>query len=70
MRDSVQIEGLAISFENVEGMPEALLVHLDGYVDTYNSKAFQRSMEKATMGGRAKLIFNFRKYQMISSCDS
>lgn len=60
-------DSLKISLEKVEGVENAVLVILNGYIDTYNSVYFQKQVNKIVAAGFVNIIFNCSNLNYVSS---
>ena len=65
--DEEKDESLRIRLEKVEGLRDALVLYLSGYIDTYNSNFFQKRINRAVEAGFSKLIFNCGGLTYVSS---
>lgn len=65
--DEEKDESLRIKLQKVDGIPGALVLHLTGYIDTYNSNFFQKRIARAVGAGFARLIFNCGGLTYVSS---
>lgn len=60
-------ESLKIKLESVADIDKCLVLHLSGYVDTYNTALFQERVNLAIEAGYIRLIFNCIKLNYFSS---
>ena len=60
-------DSLKITLEQVEDVPNCLIVYLNGYIDTYNSSFFQKKIQKIVETGFINLIFNCGALNYVSS---
>jgi anti-sigma B factor antagonist len=65
--DEEKDESLRIRLEKVDEVEGALVLSLDGYIDTYNSNFFQKRVNRAIDAGFAKLIFSCSGLTYVSS---
>lgn len=65
--DDLKDESLRILLETVGNFPHLVVVHLNGYVDTYNSSFFQRKIESVITAGYTNLIFDASQLNYLSS---
>ncbi|MCL2276855.1 MAG: STAS domain-containing protein [Treponema sp.] len=65
--DDTRNENLKIKLRCVDEVNKCLLVILSGYVDTYNSIAFQKQIHKAIDAGFTKFIFQCDSLNYVSS---
>jgi anti-sigma B factor antagonist len=65
--DDEKDEHLRITLENFKNVPGILALHLNGYLDTYNSTTFQKRVSKAVGIGFNKLIFQCARLNYVSS---
>jgi anti-anti-sigma factor len=62
-----QEEGIKIVLKPVEDLPHCLIINLSGYIDTYNSRAFQKKINLAMEAGFTQLVFNCGELNYVSS---
>lgn len=60
-------DSLKISLEKIDGINSAVLVILNGYIDTYNSVYFQKQINKVVGSGFINIIFNCSNLNYVSS---
>ena len=60
-------DSLKISLEKIEGIDKAVLVILNGYIDTYNSVYFQKQVNKIVAANFVNIIFNCSNLNYVSS---
>lgn len=60
-------DSLKISLDKVAEVPNCLNIHLNGYIDTYNSSFFQKRIAKVVEAGYINLIFNCSALNYVSS---
>lgn len=60
-------DSLKITLDKVAEVPNCLIVRLNGYIDTYNSNYFQKSIAKVVDAGYVNLIFNCSALNYVSS---
>lgn len=65
--DEEKDESLRIRLETVDDVAGALILHLSGYIDTYNSTFFQKRVHRAVEAGYVKLIFSCSELTYVSS---
>ena len=65
--DDEKDENLKITLEKVTETEGCLILHLAGYVDTYNSNYFQKRVQKAIEAGFIKMIFHCGGLNYVSS---
>ena len=65
--DEENDESLRIKLQRVDGIADALVLYLSGYIDTYNSNFFQKRINRAVEAGYHKLIFNCSGLTYVSS---
>jgi anti-sigma B factor antagonist len=65
--DEEKDESLKIVLENFKDTNGVIAFHLHGYIDTYNSNMFQKSVTKAIEAGYIKLIFHCSRLNYVSS---
>ena len=58
---------IEIRLQNIDEVLGCLVLYLTGYVDTYNSKYFQKQVNKVIQAGFIRLVFNLAGYNMVSS---
>ncbi len=65
--DSEEDATLKVTLEELDGIKGGLLIHLDGYIDTYNSGILQSRIEKAIGADFIYLIFQCTNLNYVSS---
>jgi anti-sigma B factor antagonist len=65
--DDEKDEHLRITLESFKNSPGILALHLNGYLDTYNSTTFQKRVSKAVSAGFNRLIFQCTRLNYVSS---
>ena len=60
-------DSLKISLEKVDAVDNAILVILNGYIDTYNSVYFQKQVNKIVGNGFVNIVFNCSNLTYVSS---
>ncbi|MDR3139571.1 MAG: anti-sigma factor antagonist [Treponema sp.] len=60
-------ESLKIKLQKIEQVEGCLVLHLSGYIDTYNSNLFQKRIGKAIGSGFTRLIFQCNALNYVSS---
>lgn len=65
--DDEKVQALVINIRKEEWVEGALVLYLNGYIDTYNATAFQKKIEKTVDAGFRKLIFNCAGLNYVSS---
>lgn len=65
--DDEMDESLKIRLEKTEKDENCLILHLTGYIDTYNSNFFQKMIQKAIDAGFIKLVFQCSDLNYVSS---
>jgi anti-anti-sigma factor len=65
--DDEKDESLKITIKKVDDVEGCLVLHLNGYIDTYNSNYFQKRIAKAVDSGYTRLIFNCDNLNYVSS---
>ena len=65
--DSSVNDSLKIVLQECNDIKEGILLHLIGYIDTYNSSFFQQQVEKVFESGFVNLIFNCEGLKYVSS---
>ena len=60
-------DSLKISLEKVDAVDNAILVILNGYIDTYNSVYFQKQVNKIVGNGFVNIVFNCSNLNYVSS---
>ncbi|MDR2477872.1 MAG: anti-sigma factor antagonist [Treponema sp.] len=65
--DDEKDESLKIKLQAVDEVDGCLVLHLNGYIDTYNSNIFQKRVVKAIEAGFIRLIFNCGGLNYVSS---
>lgn len=61
------VDSLSIQAEELEGVDGGAVFYLKGYVDTYNSHSFQRTITQAIESGYHRLVFHCGGLGYISS---
>ncbi len=65
--DEEKDESLRIKLQRVIGIDNCLVLHLSGYIDTYNSNFFQKRINRAVETGFIRLIFHCGGLNYVSS---
>ena len=65
--DDEKDESLKISLQKVNEVEGCLVLHLTGYIDTYNSNYFQKRIQKAIESGFIRLVFHCGGLNYVSS---
>ena len=65
--DDDRDDNLAISLSRVDEVPECVAVTLAGSIDTYNSRFFQKQIDRITASGFNKIIFDCARLTYLSS---
>jgi anti-anti-sigma factor len=65
--DSEEDVSLQIRLDRVDDLDNALLIYLDGYVDTYNTVLFEKRITKIIESGFTNLIFDCLALTYVSS---
>ena len=65
--DEEKDESLKIRLQQVDSCDGCLVLHLTGYIDTYNSNFFQKRVSKVVDGGFTRLIFHCGGLNYVSS---
>ena len=65
--DDEQDTNLTITLSKVQEVPNCIVVVLTGYIDTYNSRFFQKQVDRVIASGFTKLIFNCEGLTYLSS---
>lgn len=65
--DEKHDESIDIVIERILDIDRCLILHLSGYVDTYNTALFQRRINLAIEAGYVKLIFDCMRLNYFSS---
>lgn len=65
--DEENDESLKITLEKLKGAEHAMIMLLDGYIDTYNCGYFRKQAEKVISAGYANVICNCKNISYISS---
>jgi anti-anti-sigma factor len=65
--DDEKDESLKIRLEKVSQVTGCLVLHLSGYIDTYNSNYFQKRVAKAIEAGFIQLVFHCGGLNYVSS---
>lgn len=58
---------LQLALEGIEGFDAACIIHLDGFIDTYNSSFFQTKVTKVIAFNYKALIFDCQNLSYVSS---
>ena len=58
---------LQLTLEGIDGFESACVVHLDGFIDTYNSSFFQTKVTKVIAFNYKALIFDCKNLSYVSS---
>ena len=64
---SAKNDYLQLTLEGVDGFESACVVHLDGFIDTYNSSFFQTKVTKVIAFNYKALIFDCQNLSYVSS---
>jgi anti-anti-sigma factor len=65
--DDEKDESLKLKLDKVKGVEDGLILHLTGYIDTYNSSYFQKRVQKVIEAGYNRLIFQCAGLNYVSS---
>ncbi|QTQ13301.1 anti-sigma factor antagonist [Treponema parvum] len=65
--DDEKDDSIKITLERIAEVPNCLSVHLNGYIDTYNSSFFQKRIAKVVEAGYINLVFNCSALNYVSS---
>jgi len=65
--DDEKDESLKLKLEKIKEIEEGLILHLTGYIDTYNSSYFQKRVQKVIEAGYNRLIFQCAGLNYVSS---
>ncbi len=65
--DSEADNYLKIALQRLNEVDNAILIGLNGYIDTYNSVFFQDQIKKLINAGFTRLIFNCKNLSYVSS---
>jgi anti-anti-sigma factor len=65
--DDEKDDSLKIKLQEVDEVEGCLVLHLTGYIDTYNSNYFQKRVQKAIDAGFTRLIFQCNGLNYVSS---
>ena len=65
--DDEKDESLKIRLQKVDSVDGCLILHLSGYIDTYNSSFFQKRVSRAVETGFTRLIFHCGGLNYVSS---
>ncbi|MBQ6781380.1 MAG: anti-sigma factor antagonist [Treponema sp.] len=60
-------DSLKINLDRIPDVDKGLVIHLNGYIDTYNSSFFQKRIQKVVDNGYINLIFNCAALNYVSS---
>lgn len=60
-------DSLKISLEKVSGRDDCIILHLNGYIDTYNSSFFQKKVTRVVGEGYKNIIFSCTLLNYVSS---
>jgi anti-anti-sigma factor len=62
-----EIFGLKIKYNRINDVPSCILLTLDGYIDTFNSMAFEKRIHEITEIGAINFIFQCSNLTYLSS---
>ena len=65
--DSEADNYLKISLQRLNDVDNAILISLNGYIDTYNSVFFQDQIKKVINAGYTRFVFNCKNLSYVSS---
>ena len=65
--DDEKDESLKLRLEKVNEVDGSMIIHLTGYIDTYNSSYFQKRVQKVIEAGYSRLIFHCAGLNYVSS---
>ena len=65
--DDEKDESLKIKLQKVNEVEGCLILHLTGYIDTYNSNYFQKRVQRAIESGFIRLVFHCGGLNYVSS---
>jgi len=65
--DDEKDESLKVNLEKVKEVEGGMILHLTGYIDTYNSSYFQKRVQKVIEAGYNRLIFQCAGLNYVSS---
>jgi len=65
--DDEKDESLTVRLEKINEAEGCLILHLTGYIDTYNSGYFQKKVQKVIEAGYIRLIFQCAGLNYVSS---
>ena len=65
--DDEKDESLKIRLQQANGCEGCLVLHLTGYIDTYNSNFFQKRVSRVVEAGYSRLIFHCGGLNYVSS---
>ncbi len=65
--DERKCEHVEMKLQKINTVVDCLVIHLNGYINSYNSLSFQKKIEKVIEAGFTKLIFNCKRLTYISS---
>lgn len=65
--DEEKDESLRIKLQQLPNVQGALVLYLNGYIDTYNSNFFQKRVNRAIEAGFIRLVFNCGGLNYVSS---
>ena len=65
--DDEKDESLKLKLEKIKEVEEGLIIHLTGYIDTYNSSYFQKRVQKVIEAGYNRLVFECEGLNYVSS---
>ena len=65
--DEEKDESLKIRLQKISEVKGCLMLHLSGYIDTYNSTYFLKRVQKAVEAGFVRLIFQCGSLNYVSS---
>ena len=65
--DDEKDESLTIKLQKIDSLNTCIVIFLNGYIDTYNSSFFQKSIAKIIESGYVQLVFNCASLNYVSS---
>jgi anti-sigma B factor antagonist len=65
--DDEKEDSIKIRLEKVERVPCCLVLHLNGYIDSFNHPYFLRKVTMAVEAGFTRLVFDMRSVHYVSS---
>jgi anti-sigma B factor antagonist len=65
--DEQKETSLKMRLENVEQVPNCLVIHLAGYIDAYNHHFFQKKLAMAIEAGFTRLVLEMRGINFVGS---